>query len=569
MRRDLERLTSATFDVVIVGGGMYGACLAWEATLRGLRVALVEKSDFGWSTSANMHRILHGGFRYLRNADVKRIRESVRERNMIMRLAPHLTGPLPVLIPTYPWGVQNREVMRIAIRLYDLLARDRNRGIEDPAHQIPAGRVITKQECLDLVPGLRPDGVTGGAIWYDGRIEDPARLALEVVRTASDAGAVVVNYVSALDYLATGERVEGVRARDELSGRELDVRGRMVVRACGPWSHHTLPWRGQKLPGLPQRFVRTVDAVTRPLTRGGHGLAFMGPKPGRPEEEMRYFMAPWRGYSVIGSVDYMHDTDPDAFAVQSSELEELLSAANRAIPAAKLTMSDIIAVQVGLIPHDDTEPLDDPYNAARHYRIVDHAGSGGPDGLMSIVGIKYTTARDIAQKATDIVLKRLGKPSVPSTSSERALHYGRIPNLAALLASAETCSDAAIDAQRLRSLATIYGPKYVDLVELVRADAAQAMPIVPGSPVLRAQVKHAVEREMACKLLDVVVRRTSLADDGHPGATAVQACAELMTSLLGWDTARQVREIRETDAYLKRFWARPHARTSGVGSRTP
>ena len=142
---------------------MYGACLAWEATLRGLRVAVVEKADFGWSTSANMHRILHGGFRYLRNADVKRIRESVRERNTLMRLAPHLTGPLPVLIPTYRWGIQNRDVMRAAIWLYDRLAADRNRGITDSALMIPAGGIVSRQQCLDLVPGINPDGITGRA----------------------------------------------------------------------------------------------------------------------------------------------------------------------------------------------------------------------------------------------------------------------------------------------------------------------------------------------------------------------------------------------------------------------
>jgi glycerol-3-phosphate dehydrogenase len=345
VRRQPDALTAGVFDIVVVGGGMYGACLAWEATLRGLQVAVIEKADFGWSTSANMHRILHGGFRYLRNADVKRIRESVRERNTIMRLAPHLTGPLPVLIPTYRWGIQNREVMRIAISLYDRLAADRNRGITDPVLEIPGGGIVSRERCLELVPGISPEGITGGAIWYDGRIEDPARLVLEIARSAADAGACLANYVEATGYLTEGDKVSGVRARDVLSGDEFDVRGRLVIKACGPWTNHTLRWRDEAPGGLPKRFVRTVDAVTRPLTLGGHGLAFMGSKPGQPDESMRYFIAPWRGYSVIGSVDYMYDTDPDHFTVRKSELEELVLAVRHAIPGANLTTNDIVAVQ--------------------------------------------------------------------------------------------------------------------------------------------------------------------------------------------------------------------------------
>jgi glycerol-3-phosphate dehydrogenase len=168
LKRSVETLLHHRFDVIIVGGGIYGACLAWEATSRGLSVALVEKGDFGWATSANIQRILHGGFRYMRYADVKSIRESVRERNVMMRLAPHLTDPMPFLVPTYRRGVQHREVMRAALKLYDVLSYDRNRGIEE-GRQIPRGRIISREECLRLAPGLDPKSVTGGAVWYEWR----------------------------------------------------------------------------------------------------------------------------------------------------------------------------------------------------------------------------------------------------------------------------------------------------------------------------------------------------------------------------------------------------------------
>ncbi len=555
MKRRLDRLTTDSFDIVVVGGGINGACVAWDATLRGLSVALVEKRDFGWSSSANMHRILHGGFRYLRNADVKRIRESVRERNAMMRLAPHLTGPMPVLVPTYRSGIQHREFMRVAIFLYELLSFGRNRGISE-SHRISSGRIVSRAEVQRLAPDLVMDGVTGGAIWQDGALDDPARLVLEFIRSANDAGACVANYVEATGYLMDGERVCGVRAIDKMSGAPLEIRGRLVVNACGPWTNHGKRWLRGADAGPPMRFVRTVDVVTRPLTREGHGLAFTGPQPGQPQTLMRYFIAPWRGYSVIGSVDYMAGTDPDDFSVAEAELQELLLAVRLAMPGARLGMDDILAVQAGLIPHEDKEPLDDPYNAARHYRIVDHERVDGARGLISIVGIKYTTARDVAEKAVDLALRKLGKGRIRSVSSERPLHCGDIGDVEEFLAAAERRAQDGLDPASLRVLARLYGSKFGEVLSLASANPAK-IPTPPGrQTVIAAQIVHAVRNEMAVTLSDVVARRTPLAADGHPGRAALAGCAEIMATELGWDAARVSKEIAETEAYLKRFWTR-------------
>ena len=333
----------------------------------------------------------------------------------------------------------------------------------------------------------------------------------------------------------------GVRVRDLLGGSEFEVRGALVIKACGPWTNHTLAWRGEALAGMPRlRFVRTVDAVVRPLTRGGHGLAFMGSKPGRPDESMRYFIAPWRGYSVIGSVDYMHGTDAHSFKVEQSELEELLVATRQAIPGAKLTIDDIIGVQVGLIPHDDTQPLNDPYNAARHYRIEDHAARGGPQGLLSVVGIKYTTARDIAQKTVDIAFRKLVRTAAPSTSAERPLHYGHVASLAQLLSAAERSATAGLDAVRVRELAALYGPKYSDVLELIARDPAGAEPIVPHRKAICAQVEHAVRREMACKLAETssCAGRPWRMTDTRGDRPSVDRNVDVDAARLGWRAAR-------------------------------
>ncbi|MGH8625363.1 MAG: glycerol-3-phosphate dehydrogenase/oxidase [Gammaproteobacteria bacterium] len=559
MNRSVETLLNRRFDVVVVGGGIYGACLAWEASSHGLSVALVDKGDFGWATSANMHRILHGGFRYLRNADVKRIRESVRERNVMMRLAPHLTDPMPFLVPTYERGIQHREVMRVALKLYDMLSYGRNRGIEDASRQIPPGRIISREECLRLAPGLDPRGVTGGAIWYDGALRDPVRLILELIRTAAEAGACAANYVEVTGFLRNGASVAGVNAVDLMTGDDFQIQASVVVSAAGPWNDRLLAKLGQDAPREPTRHVRSVDVVTRALTLENHGLALMGPQHKAPSRTIRYFIAPWRELSVVGSVDYLESTDPDDFRTQASELEYLIRVVRSCMPGSGLGVDDIICVQAGLIPHAGREPLRDPYNAARHYCIVDHGKLHGVGGLVSIMGIKYTTARDIAEKTIDLILRKLAKPPLASRTAAAPLHGGSMESFDDLLSHAITSAPHGLSATVMEQLVRSYGSGYKEVLAHVGEASRWAEPIAPSSAVIKAQIVHAVHREMAVRLSDVVLRRTGLGTLAHPGSVALRACADLMAGFLGWNEKRIENEIVETNAHLERFWARPAA----------
>lgn len=556
MNRNLEALANGLFDLVVVGGGIYGACLACEAVSRGLSVALVERADFGWATSGNMHRILHGGFRYLRNGDIKRIRESVRERNALMRLAPHLTDPLPFLVPTYDRGVQHRELMRLALKLYDLLSYDRNRGIEE-SRRIPSGRLVAREECLRLAPGLNPRGVTGGAIWFDGGLRDPARLTLEFVRTAAEAGATVANYVEVVGFLRTGRSVGGVIAADLLSGNRLEIRASVVISATGPWIYSLLGKLGRDAPRERIRYVRSINVVTPAVTLENHGLALTGPQVGAPNRIIRYFIAPWRGHSVIGSVDYLEGTDPDDFLIEASDLKYLIAIMRSSMPGSELSMDDILCVQAGLIPHAGTEPLDDPYNAAGHYCIVDHGKRDGVEGLVSVTGIKYTTARDVTQKTLDLVLRKLGKPATSSRTAALALHGGQMGgDFERFLQHALRSAPGGIPSAVLEELVRVYGSGYEEVLAHVHQGIRWAEPIVPSSPVIKAQIAHAVHSEMAVRLSDVALRRTGLATLAHPGLSALRACAQVMAGLLAWDKKRIENEIAETNAYLSRFWVK-------------
>lgn len=195
MKRNLEELSNTQFDVLVIGGGIYGACVAYEATLRGLSVALVEKQDFCGATSANSLKTIHGGLRYLQHADFKRMRESIYERRTLMKIAPHLVHPLPVLVPTYGHGLKGIEAMTVALKINDLVSCDRNLGLPDPQKHIPTGRTLSPTECLNTLPGISADGLTGGAIFHDAQVYNSERLVLAYLQSATQLGLRVANYL--------------------------------------------------------------------------------------------------------------------------------------------------------------------------------------------------------------------------------------------------------------------------------------------------------------------------------------------------------------------------------------
>ncbi|HVC31237.1 MAG TPA: FAD-dependent oxidoreductase, partial [Steroidobacteraceae bacterium] len=225
MRRNVTRLSSRPYDLLVVGGGIYGACAAWEGALRGLEVALIEAADFGGATSSNSLRTLHGGLRHLQRLDLKRMRESIRERREWLRLAPHLARPLRFVLPTHGQGLRGPLVMRAALGINDIVSADRNRGVRED-RRLPRGALLSEMEARAALRGIELQGCNGAAAWYDAVCHDTERLLISVIKAAADAGAHVANYVRATGLLAHHSRIRGVHARDELSGREMELRAR-------------------------------------------------------------------------------------------------------------------------------------------------------------------------------------------------------------------------------------------------------------------------------------------------------------------------------------------------------
>src|SRR5215831_5602916 len=232
MTRDPDQLAGRTFDVLVVGGGIYGLTIAYDAAQRGLAVALVERSDFGSGTSFNHLRTIHGGLRYLQSLDIRRARESVRERRTVARIAPHAVQPLPFAVPLYRSLTRGKIAMRCGFLLDRLVAAGRNRAVPT-GHRLPAGRVIGRTSAIQRFPGLRRQGLTGAAVFYDYVTTEPDRYTFSFAIAAAEHGAALANHVDAVVLLFDGTRVVGVKARDSLGGRTLDVSARLTVNATG------------------------------------------------------------------------------------------------------------------------------------------------------------------------------------------------------------------------------------------------------------------------------------------------------------------------------------------------
>jgi glycerol-3-phosphate dehydrogenase len=257
MQRNTDLLKNREFDVCIIGAGIYGATAAWEAASRGLSVALIDRGDFGGFTSANSLKTVHGGLRYLQTLDVARVRESVRERRTLLKIAPHLVSPLLCVMPTYGILMKSKWIMRFGMLANDILSFDRNRGL-DPDRRIPAGRVISKQDCLGLALGIDGTKVTGGALWSDAQMASSERLLLSFILSAVQAGAVAVNYAEASGFLLSRNRIHGVRVKDRMTGLEMEVKSKVVLNAAGGFVDKVLT---SAIPGIIRKKIKLSTAM--------------------------------------------------------------------------------------------------------------------------------------------------------------------------------------------------------------------------------------------------------------------------------------------------------------------
>lgn len=534
--RDLRAMAARHHDLLIIGGGIAGATIAWDATLRGLRVALVEKADFSSGTSAGSSKLVHGGLRYLRNMEFALVRESLRERRIWQRIAPHMIRPLPFLLPT---DARHRLMLSAGLTLYDLLAFDRGRGIagsERPRRH----RFINWEKACALEPALAGTEAAGAFVYYDCQSWSPERLGLECLVGAAEGGAMAANYADAEELTAEdtdyGCRITGAIVTDRLTGEQCHIGAGVTINAAGPWADQILALATNR---PSHRLMRSKGAhiVTRKLVRS-HALTMELPN---SMGGGHVFVLPWRGHALIGTTDTRYDGDPDALVPTDEDVARLIAMVNAVLPGVQLRREDVRFAYAGLRPLIGDEGKD-TYSASRKAEVVDHERADGIEGFLSALGGKWTTARHVAERTVDLAVKRLGVRTRPCRTGRTPLPGGRTRSLAALSAVARHRHPQWPD-DTLDHLARLYGSELDRVIARAEADPTLKAPLGADRPDIGAEVVHAVRAEMARTLDDVIFRRTGLGTLGHPGTDCLAAAARLMAEELDWDAEETARQI--------------------------
>ena len=533
----LEALAGERFDVLIVGGGIVGAGALLDATSRGLRAALVEQRDIASGTSGRSSRLIHGGLRYLEQLHFGLVYEALEERARLLRLAPHLVTLEPFLFPIYGIPLLQQGFYGAGIFLYDLLGARRDGGF---------AKHLRPSSAIEYAPDLRRKGLTGGIIYHDG-VEDDARLALAVLRTALAGGAVAATRVRAEAPLLDGERLIGATVRDLVSENRFEIRAERVIDATGVWAA-TPEARFATLEGgdtkfVPSRGSHIVIRRDRLPAQGGLTLRI----PGRV-----VFIIPWPGHWIIGTTDHADPRRPEQVSAPVADVDELLNTVNRQLDI-DLSRGDIVGTYAGMRPLVG-DPGGSTVKASREHRVAADAS-----GLVRISGGKYTTYRVMARDVVDASLgrteakrRRSGTAELPvvgaAPRSELAQIGASLERPLREAASAIGQTNPTWPARVAYRLADRYGREAVDVMALAR-ELDLASPLGDGVDHLQAEVAWAARRELALSIDDVLARRMRLAQElPDRGASIAPRVAAILGDELGWDEERQADEV---DRYLE------------------
>lgn len=511
----LDTLDEESFDLLVIGGGITGAGVARDAAMRGLRVALVEREDFASGTSSRSSRLVHGGLRYLEHGQLHLVYESSRERRILLRIAPHLVRPRRFLWPMFeksrlpPWK------LRAGFFLYDALALFRNIG----NHRALSAPLVSKLE-----PALRRSGLRGGVNYFDAATDD-IRLTLANARAAAEAGAVVANHLEVRELIMEGGGVRGARADDLLTRRCIEISAHTVVNATGPWGDSIRRLADPEAPPSVRGTKGVHLAVPRERVGNQGALTLLSPIDGRV-----VFVLPAANMTVIGTTDTDYGGEPEHALPSHDDVTYLLRTANSYFPSAHLVPADVVSSWAGI------RPLVRNGTGAPDSISREHALTWSAPRLLSVSGGKLTTYRAMAEEVVDEVVKSLGQPVRHVPTDRMPLPGGEMTSFDDELEAAR----AAIDVDGLpEHLVSSYGTEWRYVWEIVENDNALAARVSPGLPYIAAEIRWAVEHEMALTLPDILIRRLHVAFETHDhGASSAPAVARVAAPLLGWNTAR-------------------------------
>ena len=485
--RDISELKGRRFDLVVVGGGIAGCGIARDAALRGLSVLLVEKRDFAAETSSASSKLAHGGLRYLEYLRFGLVRESLHERETLLRIAPHLVRPLPFLLPVYRNLGRPLWKLRAGLFLYDLLQGGMSLGRH---------RLLKSEEIASEEPQLQTNGLKGGFRFHDAQMND-ARLVLENALDAQAHGALLLSRVECKDLLVREGRVVGVHLRDLLGAESVEVEARVVVNAAGPWYARILGM--QKLTEGPTPRLSRGTHIVLPSITQGHGILLQS-----RQDRRVLFALPWKGQSLVGTTEIEHYGRPEELSIEDEDVEYLLREVDSYFPAKNQSERRVLSSFAGLrtlLP--GSAELGE---VSREAQVREEA-----PGLVCVLGGKFTTYRAVAERAVDMITLLIdAKAKRACQTAELPLPGGDIPEMNDYFRVAEDLllRETKLPLTTLRYLLGTYGSRHTSILKLIREHPEWAEPLEKDLPFTVAEVVHAVRHEHALKLEDLIWRRT-------------------------------------------------------------
>ena len=515
-RATLEGLASERADLLVIGGGITGAGIARDAAMRGLSTILVEQHDLGSGTSSRSSRLVHGGLRYLEQGHLGLVLEAVRERQTLLRIAPHLVHPIDFLFPLHRGDRVPLWKLAAGVGLYSLFARFRN---------VRRHRVLGKRAALEAEPMLRERGLTGGVVYTDAQCDD-ARLVIATARAAALHGARVANHMRVVALRHGDGRVGGAEVEDLLTGGRGVIDASVVVNASGPWCDQVRrledPFAAPVL-----RTTRGVHLmVSRDRIGHRHAIAFLSPIDGRV-----MFILPWGDLSYIGTTDTDDGGSPGQVRADGDDLVYLLRSANAQFPNAHLTEEDVRVTWAGLRPLLAGKPGAEASSVSREHAII-----VGPAGMITVAGGKLTTFRAMAAQAVDCVMERLGRRSLAAPTDTEPLPGGETE---AVEPFRQRGAELGLPAAVIDHLLRHYGTEVAGIYNMGVSHRTLFERLHPAHPAVEAEVLHAARRELAMTVEDVLVRRIHLYHETRDrGVRAAGRVAELLGQEHGWDPSR-------------------------------
>lgn len=542
--RDFQTIQQTTYDLIVIGGGINGAGVARDAALRGLRTILLEKNDFASGTTSWSTRLIHGGLRYLEHFEFNLVRESLREREILLNTAPHLVQPIQLTIPIYQHGSRSYWEIQAGMMLYDLLSFDKT---------LPSHRMLPTRKFRQLFRAVNTEALAGAAQYYDGQAEYAERLCLENILSAQRAGATVLNYAAVTQLQRQGDRLTVLLCKDQLTGQSFTIKvgeQAVVINTSGPWVDAVCHLGQQGDRREPIGTERKIGG-----TKGSHII--VGLFPGAPstalyvearKDNRPFFIVPWLGMYLIGTTDFRYDGELDNIKASNDEIDYLLAETNYVFPAAKLSRQDVRFTYSGVrpLPYTDEKSAG---SITRSHILFDHSQEGVTN-LISLIGGKLTTYRQVGEEMVAAACRKMKRPLSASPTRTQLLPGAIWPDDERIEAAIARYHPQ-LSLSTLHHLFRVYGARATQVLALVDEAPDLAAAIAPPLPDIRAQVVFAVQSEFAHTLVDICRRRTALTMQTNYGFDVLPTVTETLREHCNWSLEQCDRQVEAYRDYIE------------------